>query len=96
MKQWLDEHAKAVVSALTTGLVMFFTLRTNGMTNDEWLSIVSAVLAAGGLTYYVPNSTSKTTTIASTPTSLQVTETTPGIVGKHERTLAENRAEVAP
>lgn len=78
MTQWLNEHAKAITSALVAGLVMFFALRNDGMTADEWSTVVSAVLAGGGLTWAVPNATNKVTTVQTSPSTLQVTEATDG------------------
>jgi hypothetical protein len=90
MTQWLNEHAKAITSALVAGLIMFFTLRTNGMTSDEWATVVSAILAGGGLTWAVPNAspldTTTTTnkfTSVTTNHAVESIQMTPS-AGKHE------------
>jgi hypothetical protein len=55
LTEWLNAHAKAVVSALGTAVVMFFAFRTNGMTADEWETLIMSALGAGGFTWAVPN-----------------------------------------
>ncbi len=51
----LDQYAKALVAGLTAGLIMFFSLRGNGVTSDEWQLIIATFLANSGITWAVPN-----------------------------------------
>jgi hypothetical protein len=55
----LGEYAKALVAGLVVGVGMFFTLRSGGVTADEWQAIIAVVLSASGLTWAVPNTTTK-------------------------------------
>ena len=61
----LDAYAKAIIAALFTGVAMFFTLKGDGLSGDDWATIITAALGAGGFTWAVPNAplknTSKTT-----------------------------------
>jgi hypothetical protein len=50
-----DKYAKAIVSGLSAGVIMYFTLRTNGVTADEWATIVTSIVVGSGLTWAVPN-----------------------------------------
>ena len=51
----LNEYAKAIVAGIVPGVLMFFTLRSGGVTAEEWEAIIATVLAASGLTWAVPN-----------------------------------------
>lgn len=51
----LSEYAKAIVAGIVPGVLMFFTLRSGGVTAEEWEAIIAIVLAASGLTWAVPN-----------------------------------------
>lgn len=50
-----SEYAKALVAGLVPGVLLFFTLRSGGVTADEWQAIIAIVLAASGITWAVPN-----------------------------------------
>jgi hypothetical protein len=51
----LSEYAKAIVAGLAAGVVMFFTLRGDGLTGDDWATIITSALSAAGITWAVPN-----------------------------------------
>jgi hypothetical protein len=51
----LSEYAKAIVAGIVPGVLMFFTLRSGGVTVEEWETIIATVVAASGLTWAVPN-----------------------------------------
>jgi hypothetical protein len=86
----LDQYAKAIVAGLTAGLIMYFSLRTDGVTADEWQLIISAVLANAGITWAVPNAPRPgDPTSPGTPLAAESTTSA-------TRTIAEHRAEVAP
>lgn len=51
----LSEYAKAIVSGLAAGVVMFFAVRPDGITADEWATVVTAIFTAAGITWAVPN-----------------------------------------
>ena len=61
----LNAYAKAIIAALSSGVIMFFALRGDGLSGDDWATIITSALAAGGFTWAVPNAplknTSKTT-----------------------------------
>jgi hypothetical protein len=57
----LDAYAKAIIAALSSGVIMFFTLKSNGLTAEEWATIITSALAAGGFTWAVPNAAQTTT-----------------------------------
>jgi hypothetical protein len=49
-------YAKAIVGAAAAGVAVYLTARTDGqVTTDEWLGILLAVLAGGGVVGAVPN-----------------------------------------
>ncbi len=51
----LSQYAKAIVAGLVPGVLMYFTLRSGGVTSEEWQDIIAIVLASSGLTWAVPN-----------------------------------------
>ena len=55
----LAPYAKALMAGLVSGVVMYFSVRTDGVTADEWTTIVTTVLAASGITWAVPNAPEK-------------------------------------
>lgn len=91
------EYAKAIASALAAGLVMYFSVRDGGVTPDEWVQIIVAVIASSGLTWLVPNAPSTAPVARTLPVELE-----PPAVGRsatldyshdvpaaHERPLSE-------
>lgn len=50
-----SEYAKAIVAGIVPGVLMYFALRSGGVTAEEWGEIIATVLAAAGLTWAVPN-----------------------------------------
>jgi len=49
-------YAKALVGAAAAGVAVYLTARSDGtVTTDEWLGILLAVLAGGGVVGAVPN-----------------------------------------
>ena len=73
MTQWMNDHAKAIVSALVAGVFMYFTFKDNGVTSDEWTAIITMMLTTGGATWAIPNGQSwKTPTPPKTGTSVNV------------------------
>jgi hypothetical protein len=88
------EYAKAIASALAAGLVMYFSVRDGGVTSDEWVQIVAAVIASSGLTWLVPNATQPVVrTLPAEPTEVNVTRSpTLGYpAGAHEKLIEGDR-----
>jgi len=52
----MKEYAKAIVAAITAGLAALATGLADGtMSPVEWVLVASAVVAAGGVVFGVPN-----------------------------------------
>lgn len=54
--EWMKPRAKAVAAASGTLITLFYGLQQDGgMSGDDWMTLVGAVLTAAGLTYAIPN-----------------------------------------
>lgn len=55
----VNRYAKAIVSALVAGYALYQSSRPGGVDVNEWVDIIFAALAAGGVVYAVPNAPAK-------------------------------------
>ncbi len=53
--QWIMHHNKSIMALLSTGFVTWLALRSNGVTEDEWIQIVVSALGAAGVVLAIPN-----------------------------------------
>jgi hypothetical protein len=90
MTAWLNAHAKAIMASLFAALSLYWVVRQDGMTANEWLEVIATLAAGFGLTWAVPN-TGITLPIPKTTTTSTVSATSPD-----NRDLATFRSEVAP
>jgi hypothetical protein len=52
---WMYAHSKAIAGGLAGGLSVYFALKSDGMSADDWWAVLAAVAAGSGLTWLVPN-----------------------------------------
>jgi hypothetical protein len=86
----MNAHAKAIIAALFSALSLYWVLRTDGMSADDWFTVAGALAAGFGLTWAVPN------TGITLPTPKTTTTSTVQEASADNRTLAQVRSEVAP
>lgn len=55
MKEWAKTHAKAIAAGATAGLTVLLASLPDGVTAEEWWSVLAAVLLPFGVTWRVPN-----------------------------------------
>jgi hypothetical protein len=72
--EWLNAHAKAIVSGMTAGVFMFFAFKDGGITSGEWSTIIAGMLTAGGATWAIPN----TPALIGTSVKIEATKTERG------------------
>lgn len=53
--KWIGQHNKAIFGFLTSGVLMYLQVHDHGVTTDEWLQILGAAFAGGGIVWLVPN-----------------------------------------
>jgi hypothetical protein len=59
--KYLSPYRKAITAGLAAGLTALASVLAHGsVTPQDWLSVLAAVLVAGGLTYRIPNTPAST------------------------------------
>lgn len=56
----IKPHWKGISGGLSAGFFAWLTARPNGVTADEWWTIIAAVAVGGGLTWLLPYLPKKT------------------------------------
>lgn len=55
----LNQYAKAIAAALVAGYALYQSVRSGGVTLNEWVDVAYAAVAAGVGVYLVPNAPAK-------------------------------------
>lgn len=61
---WAAPRAKAVAAGLVPAVLAYLSLKSDGVTADEWALILAALFGTSGAVYAIPNAAKKPSTPA--------------------------------
>lgn len=78
----MDKYAKAIVSGLFAAFAMYTSVRSGGVSADEWVSIVMTALGATGFVWAVPNAGAPTPVLWAPTTAPAPVDPGPPVTGE--------------